>query len=168
LVRRERHSAHRSLSGSPRRQLRAGRGGDYNLRSCGPRACSPKNSPSVFCASARARLGYPSHSAFTGSPAPAWCMGCGRATVAQWYRNRIAPHFPSATTCARPREGTASSTIMWTGTRVPRNTGTVILPETDDDADRVLDFPVYWVLLTGTVLLLTVSRIDQITLELTR
>jgi hypothetical protein len=29
-------------------------------------------------------------------------------------------------------------------------------------------FRLYWVLLTGTVLLLTVSRIDQITLELTR
>ena len=27
-------------SGSPRRQLRAGRGGDYDLRSCGRRACS--------------------------------------------------------------------------------------------------------------------------------
>lgn len=80
-----------------------------------------------------------------------WFTGTGMAHgvrpgggCAEWYRNRIAPHFPSATTCARPREGTASSAIMWTGTRVPRNTGspTMILPETDDDADLVLDFPV--------------------------
>jgi len=35
---------------------------------------------------------------------------------------RIVSHFPSGNACARTREGTSSAS-MWTGTRVPRNTG---------------------------------------------
>jgi hypothetical protein len=41
----------------------------------------------------------------------------------------ILSHFPSGNACARTREGTSSAS-MWTGTRVPRNTGfpLMILP----------------------------------------
>jgi hypothetical protein len=108
-VRRERHSARRSLSGSPRQQLRAGRDGDYELRSCGRRAC-PEELTGRSCASARPELEYPTHSVFTGSPAPAWRMGCGRAQCgcAEWYRNRIVRSADAASLGREPPPGPAA------------------------------------------------------------
>jgi hypothetical protein len=44
----------------------------------------------------------------------------------------------------------------------------MILPETVDDADLVLDFPVVLGLVDRPLLLLTVNGIDQLTLELSR
>jgi hypothetical protein len=67
-------------------------------------------------------------------------------------------------------EGTARSAIVWAGTREPRNTGSqpMILPKPDDGAVSYSNFRLYWSLLTGRMLLLTVNGIDQITRELSQ